>query len=217
MATVWGYRTVQQHKLAIQELDTGKYLEQIEHYGKSEGIPDEVRSNQLVPLRPHPPHHRHNFCRGELVASIHMSLCHSHSITPENEIFRQFMTDRLAEADQDSHVPSFDCLHTYAFEGTGSLSGSLSSLDSSNTDHYFNQTNDPGPGLLRLSRWQCASDYQTSFWPEKKLGETLNTVTEIQWINSAKWNLWLLIPVNSNHVSVGHIYTYTEINIITFC
>lgn len=163
MVTVWRCRTKQQHTLAIQELDTGNYSVQTTHYGESESIPDAVRSMQLVPLRPHPPCHRHKFCREEVVASIHLSLCHSHLITPEDEVFRQFMTARLAEADQDSCVPSFDCLHTYAFEGTGSLSSSLSSLDSSNFDHYFNQTNDPGLGLLRLSLWQGATHYQTSF------------------------------------------------------
>lgn len=163
MVAVWRHRTVQQQKLAIQELDTGEYSEQIVHYGESEGITDVASFGQLVPLRPHPHRRKHIFCREEVVASVNLSLCHSHLIGPENEVLCQFIIDRLAEADQDPCVPPFDCLHTYAFEGTGSLADSLSSLDSSVFDPYFNQPHDHGQGFLRLSCWQGASDYQTSF------------------------------------------------------
>ncbi|MCJ8745656.1 hypothetical protein PDJAM_G00132670 [Pangasius djambal] len=161
MVAVW--RTVQQQKLAIQELDTEEYSQNIVHYSESEGIPDAASSRHLVPLRPHPHRRKHTFRREEVVASVRLSLCHSHLIGPEDEVFCQFMIDRLAEADQDPCVPPFDCLHTYAFEGTGSLAGSLSSLESSNFDPYFNRPHDPGPGFLRLSRWQGDSDYETSF------------------------------------------------------
>lgn len=155
---VWGCRTVQQ-----QELDPEEYSEKIVHYSESKGIPDAASSSQLVPLRPHRHCRKHIFNKEEVVASVCLSLCHSHLIGPEDEVFRQFIIDQLAEADQDPCVPPFDCLHIYAFEGTGSLAGSLSSLDSSNTDPYFNRPYDPGPGFLRLSRWQGTNDYETSF------------------------------------------------------
>lgn len=163
LVAVWRHRTVQQQNLAIQELDTEEYSEKIVYHSESEGIPDAANSNQLVPLRPHPHRHKHTFCREEVVASVRMSLCHSHLIGPEDEVFHQFMIDRLAEADQDPCVPPFDCLHTYAYEGSGSLAASLSSLESSNFDPYFDRSNDTGPGFLRLSRWQGANDYESSF------------------------------------------------------
>ncbi|CAL8293897.1 unnamed protein product [Lota lota] len=87
-------------------------------------------SSQSVPLRPHPRRRDRKLRRAEVAASIRMSLRHSHLIGPEDEVFRQFIFDRLAEADQDPYVPPFDCLRTYAFEGAGSDAGSLSSLDS---------------------------------------------------------------------------------------
>uniref|UniRef100_A0A3B5M8F2 Cadherin-12 n=1 Tax=Xiphophorus couchianus TaxID=32473 RepID=A0A3B5M8F2_9TELE len=75
--------------------------------------------------------------REEVRASIRMSLRESHLIGPEDEVFRQFILDRLAEADQDPYVPPFDCLRTYAYEGSGSSSGSLSSLDSCDLLYNF--------------------------------------------------------------------------------
>lgn len=164
MVAVWRHRTVQQQKLAVQEPDTEEYSQKIIHYSES-GIPGAVQTNssQLVQLRPHPHRRKHAFFREEVVASVRLSLCHSHLIGPEDEVFHQFIIDRLTEADQDPCVPPFDCLHTYAYEGTGSLAGSLSSLESSNFDPYFNRPHDPGPGFLKLSRWQGSSDHETSF------------------------------------------------------
>lgn len=134
---MWRCRKVQQKKIALQKFDTEECLKKIVHYGESEGISDAASFSQSVPLRPHPHRRKHIFCREEVVASVRLSLCHSHLIGPEDEVFQQFMKDRLAEADQDTCVPPFDCLHTYALEGTGSLAGSLSSLDSLNFDPYF--------------------------------------------------------------------------------
>ncbi|KAK2815047.1 hypothetical protein Q7C36_023313 [Tachysurus vachellii] len=154
IVAVWRHRTVQQQKPVMEELDTEGYSRKIIHYEESEGIPD---VHNQIPLRTHTPCRKNTFCREELVPSVHLSLCHSHLIDPEDEVFRLFMIDRLAEADQDTCVPPYDCLHYYVFEGTGSLAGSLSSLESSNFDPYLYQP------FLRLSRWQGASDYDTSF------------------------------------------------------
>ncbi|XP_058232806.1 cadherin-7 isoform X2 [Hemibagrus wyckioides] len=161
MVAVWKHKIVQQQKPVMEELDTEEYSKKIIHFDESEGIPD--APNQIVPLRPHPHCRKSTFCREEMAASVRLSLCHSHLIGPEDEVFHQFMIDRLAEADQDPCVPPYDCLHYYVFEGTGSLAGSLSSLESSNFDPYLNRPYDPGPGFLRLSRWQGANDYDTSF------------------------------------------------------
>lgn len=145
----------------MDELDTEKYSNKNVHYDESKGISDVP--SQLIPLRPHPHYHKYTFCREEVVASVSLSLCHSHIIGPEDEVFHQFMIDRLAVADQDLCVPPYDCLHSYVFEGTGSLAGSLSSLESLNFDPYLYRLNDPGPGFFKLSCWKGACDYETSF------------------------------------------------------
>ncbi|KAJ8418745.1 hypothetical protein AAFF_G00002440 [Aldrovandia affinis] len=116
-----------------------------------------------VPLRPHPRRREHRLRREEVAASIRMSLRHSYLIGPEDEVFQQFILDRLCDADNDPHAPPFDCLRTYAFEGTGSATGSLSSLDSCASETNFNRPRDPGPRLMRLALWNGSGEEQTTF------------------------------------------------------
>ncbi|XP_041848809.1 cadherin-7-like isoform X2 [Melanotaenia boesemani] len=52
------------------------------------------------------------------------------SITYENKLFQEFIRDRLLEADLDLTALPLDSLQNYAFEGSGLLTVSLSSLDS---------------------------------------------------------------------------------------
>uniref|UniRef100_A0A3B1J694 Cadherin-12 n=1 Tax=Astyanax mexicanus TaxID=7994 RepID=A0A3B1J694_ASTMX len=164
MLAVWRHRKLQQQKLAAQELDTAEYSDRVILYTEAKTVEDAAAfSTQPVPLRPHPRRREHRLRREEVAASIRMSLRHSHLIGPEDEVFRQFIVDRLSEADQDPYVPPFDCLRTYAFEGTGSLTGSLSSLESSTFDPCVSRPHDPGPRFLRLSPWQGAEEDETSF------------------------------------------------------
>jgi len=115
----------------------------------------------VVPLRPHP---RRRLRREDVRASIRMSLRESHLIGPEDEVFGQFILDRLAEADQDPYVSPFDCLRTYAYEGSGSPTGSLSSLDSSTLEIEPDQpVCNPRPYLVRLTPWQGAVEEDTTF------------------------------------------------------
>nr|XP_033790107.1 cadherin-19-like isoform X2 [Geotrypetes seraphini] len=53
---------------------------------------------------------------------------------PDEAEFRKFITEKLKEANTDPFAPPFDCLQTYAFEGTGSVASSLSSLESISSD-----------------------------------------------------------------------------------
>ena len=109
-----------------------------------------------VPLRPHPRRRDRKLRRAEVAASIRMSLRHSHLICPEDEVFRQFIFDRLDEADRDPYVPPFDCLRTYAFEGAGSGAGSLSSLDSCGLADFGPETaavGRPRPYVVPLTPW----------------------------------------------------------------
>ncbi|KAJ7338647.1 hypothetical protein JRQ81_012549, partial [Phrynocephalus forsythii] len=82
--------------------------------------------NQTV-LREHKP-------RRNITTQIQSLYRQSLQVGPESAIFREFISQKLEEANSDPNVPPYDCLKTYAFEGTGSLAGSLSSLGSSSTD-----------------------------------------------------------------------------------
>ncbi|KAM9827567.1 cadherin-8 [Neosynchiropus ocellatus] len=104
-----------------------------------------------VPLRPHPRRRERRLRREDIRASIRMSMRESHLIGPEDEVFRQFILDRLAEADEDPYVPPFDCLRTYAYEGSGSPAGSLSSLESYDSD--CETVTLPRPSSVRLTPW----------------------------------------------------------------
>uniref|UniRef100_A0A5F8GI78 Cadherin 7 n=1 Tax=Monodelphis domestica TaxID=13616 RepID=A0A5F8GI78_MONDO len=72
---------------------------------------------------------------------------------PDNVIFREFIWERLKEADIDPCAPPYDSLQTYAFEGNGSVAESLSSLDSisSNSDQNYDYLSDWGPRFKRLA------------------------------------------------------------------
>lgn len=157
MLAVRKYKTLRQEKMGTKELETMEFSEKILSFAILE-----TESSQTVPLR-HPRQRERKLCREEVTTSIRMSLRHSHLIGPEDTVFQQFIMDRLAEADEDPYVPPFDCLHTYAFEGTGSVTGSLSSLESVTFDPCVSQTRDAGPHLLRLSPWLGATADETSF------------------------------------------------------
>ncbi|XP_054549970.1 cadherin-19 [Talpa occidentalis] len=72
---------------------------------------------------------------------------------PDSAVFRRFILEKLQEANSDPCAPPFDSLQTYAFEGTGSLAASLSSLGSadSDQDENYDYLNDLGPRFKRLA------------------------------------------------------------------
>ncbi|KAG5851063.1 cadherin-7-like [Anguilla anguilla] len=72
---------------------------------------------------------------------------------PDNVIFREFIWDRLKEADVDPSAPPYDSLQTYAFEGSGSVAESLSSLESQSTDsdQNYDYLSDWGPRFKKLA------------------------------------------------------------------
>ncbi|XP_012603847.3 cadherin-19 [Microcebus murinus] len=74
-------------------------------------------------------------------------------VGPDSAIFRKFILEKLEEANTDPCAPPFDSLQTYAFEGTGSLAGSLSSLGSavSDEDENYDYLNELGPRFKRLA------------------------------------------------------------------
>lgn len=64
-----------------------------------------------------------------------------------------FIDDRMKEADGDEGAPPYDAVREYAFEGGDSDAGSLSSLNTSNSDndHEYDYLNDWGPKFSRLA------------------------------------------------------------------
>uniref|UniRef100_A0A8B9KQG7 Cadherin 18 n=1 Tax=Astyanax mexicanus TaxID=7994 RepID=A0A8B9KQG7_ASTMX len=73
--------------------------------------------------------------------------------TEEEMDVRDFIKQRLAEADQDTSVPPYDSLQTYAFEGQGSPAGSISSLGSAgvHSEQDYKYLDDWGPEFQKLA------------------------------------------------------------------
>ncbi|XP_028283427.1 cadherin-7-like [Parambassis ranga] len=76
------------------------------------------------------------------------------SKTDKHRLFQGFIRDRLQEADLDIMAPPFDSLQTYACEGSGSASKSLSSLDSLNSlesEQSYEFLREWGPQFRKLA------------------------------------------------------------------
>ncbi|XP_059387334.1 cadherin-18-like isoform X2 [Carassius carassius] len=65
----------------------------------------------------------------------------------------EFIKQRVAEADQDTSVPPYDSLQTYAYEGQGSPAGSISSLGSAgaHSELDYNSLDDWGPKFEKMA------------------------------------------------------------------
>uniref|UniRef100_A0AAQ6IQV0 Cadherin domain-containing protein n=1 Tax=Anabas testudineus TaxID=64144 RepID=A0AAQ6IQV0_ANATE len=77
----------------------------------------------------------------------------SYKSLPDNVVFREFIWDRLKDADVDPSAPPYDSLQTYAFEGSGSVAESLSSLESLSTDsdQNYDYLSNWGPRFKKLA------------------------------------------------------------------
>ncbi|XP_062336093.1 cadherin-7-like [Osmerus eperlanus] len=84
---------------------------------------------------------------------------------PDNVVFREFIWDRLKDADVDPSAPPYDSLQTYAFEGSGSVAESLSSLESLSTEseHNYDYLSNWGPRFKKLADLYGNSDSSSVF------------------------------------------------------
>uniref|UniRef100_A0A667Z2R3 Cadherin 7 n=1 Tax=Myripristis murdjan TaxID=586833 RepID=A0A667Z2R3_9TELE len=84
---------------------------------------------------------------------------------PDNVVFREFIWDRLKDADVDPSAPPYDSLQTYAFEGSGSVAESLSSLESLSTDseQNYDYLSNWGPRFKKLADLYGNSDGTSVF------------------------------------------------------
>ncbi|XP_037312264.2 cadherin-7 isoform X1 [Pungitius pungitius] len=117
-----------------------------------------------VPLRRHPRRRERRLRREDVRASIRMSLGESHLIGPDDEVFGRFILDRLAEADRDPGAAPPDCLRRFAYEGSGSPAGSLSSLESASLElEPGRPVCNPRPPPVRLTPWYGGGEEDTFF------------------------------------------------------
>lgn len=89
-------------------------------------------------------------------ARQHCSLAHSRrspSVDLDDVDVQEFIKQRLVDADMDTSVPPYDSLQTYAYEGQGSPTGSISPLDSpgTQTEQDYNFLDEYGPEFQRLA------------------------------------------------------------------
>ncbi|KAF3836297.1 hypothetical protein F7725_028855, partial [Dissostichus mawsoni] len=84
---------------------------------------------------------------------------------PDNVVFREFIWERLKDADVDPSAPPYDSLQTYAFEGSGSVAESLSSLESLSTDsdQNYDYLSNWGPRFKKLADLYGNSDGTSVF------------------------------------------------------
>ncbi|XP_059183141.1 cadherin-7 [Centropristis striata] len=166
MLMVRRHRRKQQEGLEVEvkELELPETVSQkVLYYGErggGGGADLDFCQPAAVPLRRHPRRRERRLRREDVRASIRMSLRESHLIGPDDEVFRQFILDRLAEADDDPYVPPFDCLRTFSYEGSGSPTGSLSSLESSTLESEQPVCN-PRPYVVRLTPWHGGGEEDT--------------------------------------------------------
>ncbi|XP_051958168.1 cadherin-18-like [Xyrauchen texanus] len=69
----------------------------------------------------------------------------------------EFIKQRMVEADQDTSIPPYDSLQTYAYEGQGSPAGSISSLGSAgeHSEQKYKFLDDWGPEFQKLAELYC--------------------------------------------------------------
>nr|XP_023671986.1 cadherin-18-like [Paramormyrops kingsleyae]XP_023671987.1 cadherin-18-like [Paramormyrops kingsleyae]XP_023671988.1 cadherin-18-like [Paramormyrops kingsleyae]XP_023671989.1 cadherin-18-like [Paramormyrops kingsleyae]XP_023671991.1 cadherin-18-like [Paramormyrops kingsleyae]XP_023671992.1 cadherin-18-like [Paramormyrops kingsleyae] len=71
----------------------------------------------------------------------------------DEEDVHTYLEQRLAEADVDTSVPPYDSLQTYAYEGRGSPTGTVSSLDlaGASSEQDYSYLDDLGPEFHKLA------------------------------------------------------------------
>lgn len=96
---------------------------------------------------------RERKARRNITTEIQSLYRQSLQVGPDSAVFREFIFKKLKEANTDPTALPYDSLQTYAFEGTGSLAGSLSSLGSSmsDVDENYDYFTEWGPDFKQLA------------------------------------------------------------------
>ncbi|XP_069778599.1 cadherin-7-like [Narcine bancroftii] len=91
--------------------------------------------------------------RRDVTPDVQLLAKTTRAISPDNIIFGELIWERMRKADTDPSAPPYDSLQTYAFEGSGSVAESLSSLESiiSASDQNYDYLSDWGPRFKKLA------------------------------------------------------------------
>ncbi|TFK08827.1 3-ketoacyl-CoA thiolase, mitochondrial [Platysternon megacephalum] len=110
-----------------------EFRENIVRYDDEGGGEEDTEAFDISALRTRTVMREHK-SRRNFTTEIQSLYRQSLQVGPDSAVFREFILEKLKEANADPTAPPYDSLQTYAFEGTGSLAGSLSSLGSSMSD-----------------------------------------------------------------------------------
>lgn len=130
-----------------------EFRENIVSYDDEGGGEEDTEAFDISALRTRTVMRTHKPRRKVVASEIQSLYRQSLQVGPDSAVFRQFISEKLEEANTDPRVPPYDSLQTYAFEGTGSLAGSLSSLGSntSDMDQSYDYLADWGPHFKQLA------------------------------------------------------------------
>ncbi|XP_062426059.1 cadherin-19 isoform X2 [Rhea pennata] len=143
-------RQQQQKSLFSEKIE--EFRENIVRYDDEGGGEEDTEAFDISALRTRTVMRTHR-PRKNITTEIHSLYRQSLQVGPDSAAFRQFILEKLEEANTDPSAPPYDSLQTYAFEGTGSLAGSLSSLGSnaSDADQNYEYLADWGPQFKQLA------------------------------------------------------------------
>ncbi|XP_039198211.1 cadherin-10-like isoform X2 [Crotalus tigris] len=117
------------------------FRENIFKYDDEGGGEQDTEAFDISALRPQTVLRQHK-PRRNITTEIQSLYRQSLQVGPESAIFREFINQKLEEANCDPNVPPYDSLQIFAFEGTGSLAGSLSSLESNSVGSLMDDNYD---------------------------------------------------------------------------
>uniref|UniRef100_A0A452IQL6 Cadherin domain-containing protein n=1 Tax=Gopherus agassizii TaxID=38772 RepID=A0A452IQL6_9SAUR len=122
-----------------------EFRENIVRYDDEGGGEEDTEAFDISTLRTRTVMREHK-SRRNITTEIQSLYRQSLQVGPDSAVFREFILEKLKEANADPTAPPYDSLQTYAFEGTGSLAGSLSSLGSSisHVDENYDYLTDGG-------------------------------------------------------------------------
>ncbi|NWY05043.1 CAD19 protein, partial [Nothoprocta ornata] len=147
---VLAIRQQRQKSLFSEKIE--EFRENIVQYDDEGGGEEDTEAFDISALRTRTVMRTHK-PRKNITTEIHSLYRQSLQVGPDSAVFRQFISEKLEEANMDPSAPPYDSLQTYAFEGTGSLAGSLSSLGSnmSDMDQNYEYLAEWGPKFKQLA------------------------------------------------------------------
>ncbi|KAM7174332.1 cadherin-19 [Macrochelys suwanniensis] len=128
-----------------------EFRENIVRYDDEGGGEEDTEAFDISALRTRTVMREHK-SRRNITTEIQSLYRQSLQVGPDSAVFREFILEKLKEANTDPTVPPYDSLQTYAFEGSGSVAGSLSSLGSgmSDVDENYDYLTERGRDFKQL-------------------------------------------------------------------